>query len=582
MIAFIYQLLDWIRHSQPHFFVAFFIYVWLVWAIKMLGARRYAPAENDFTTTTSVVIPVYDEDPEVLRTVLGSIQANNPDEILVVVDGGDPAMVSIAREFTDLVWRIPKAGKRAALKTAIPRTKGEIVIIVDSDTVFRPDTISNLVKPFADPTVGGATTNQRIFDPDRTFCRHCSDWMEFLRFRISMPAQSSFGTVGCLPGRAIAVRREIVAETIDDLLYDTFLGIRCEIGDDRTLTNYTLIRGYRTVFQSTAMVYTDAPDEWGKFIRQQLRWARSSQRETLKNLRWLIRKPFLAFCFLTDILTPFLLVALVLMLAYHWVTGQVETLIVAGTPLELPIVLAAAAYVGAILSIGIRQIPRFRQYPQDMLLLPVFVLALTFILIPIRIAGFMTMGEQNWITRRSASEAEYSPEIRQDGSDTGAAPARSSTIQPGVWKRWALEGFTLMGGLILLVGAGRSSRVRRYVQGFLLLPVFILTFLFIALPVRLVGLLARRISGRGRSRTSLASSDSRGVASTKEPAPWAPVPAAIIAGQTVSARVWAVRGVTLVAGLLLLGSLFWFGVNFEQREDPYANYRDQIEQVTGR
>lgn len=472
MIAFVYQLMDWIRFSQPHAFVAFFIYVWVVWTVKVLGSRRYAPAVNDYTTTASVVMPVYQEDPDVLWRALGSIAANNPHEIIVVIDGGDAEMADIASEFTDLVVRIPKAGKRAALETGIPSTTGEIVIIVDSDTVFTENTIEELLKPFADPTIGGATTNQRIFDPDRSFCRHCSDWMEDLRFSISTPAQSSFGTVGCLPGRAIAIRRALLVEFVPKLMDDTFLGIRCEIGDDRTLTNFTLKKGYRTVFQSTAKVFTDAPDDWRIFARQQLRWARSSQRETLKSLRWLIRKPFLAFCFISDILTPFLLVGLVLMLIYSWATQQTETLIIANTPLENPLVAAAAAYLGAIISIGIRQIPRFKKHPRDILLLPVFVLALTFILIPVRIAGFLTMGEQRWITRSDKTE-----QTTEDDEIDLSTPAE---------------------------------------------------------------------------------------------------------GQEVTPRVWAVRGVTVALGLVLLVSIFWTGVNFEQRDDPYASYRDRIENLTGR
>ncbi len=59
MIAFVYQLMDWIRFSQPHAFVAFFIYVWVVWTVKVLGSRRYMPAINDYTTSASVVMPVY-------------------------------------------------------------------------------------------------------------------------------------------------------------------------------------------------------------------------------------------------------------------------------------------------------------------------------------------------------------------------------------------------------------------------------------------------------------------------------------------------------------------------------------------
>jgi hyaluronan synthase len=399
VISFVVQLLDWIRYDQRHAFVLFCIYVWVVWLVKVLGARRYAKAERDYATTVSVVVPVFMEDPEVFERVLASIVHNRPDELLVVVDGGDDEMAALARRWTDRVWQIPKAGKRAALALAIPETRGEVVFIVDSDTIFTGDTIRNAVKPFADPTVGGVTTQQRIFDADRNFVRHCCDWMEDLRFAISTPAQSSFGTVGCLSGRTIALRREILLDALDDFLADSFLGIRCEIGDDRCLTNLTLRRGYRTVYQSDALVFTDCPNSWTRFAKQQLRWARSSQRETLKGLRWLIRRPFLAFCFISDILTPFLLAALVLVLGYHLVTGQAEMRILAGTPLENPIVMLAAAYAGAILSIGVRQIPHFRRYPRDVLLLPAFVLVLTFILVPVRIIGFLTMGEQNWITR---------------------------------------------------------------------------------------------------------------------------------------------------------------------------------------
>lgn len=466
MIAFIYQVMDWIRYGQPHFFVIFFVYVWVVWTVKVLGSRRYAPAVNDFIASTSVVMPVYQEPPEVLARALASIRAAAPDEILAVVDGGDPEMVEVASQYADRVIPIAKAGKRTALETGIPLTHGEITIIVDSDTIFELETIRELVKPFADPTIGGATTNQRIFEPDRTFVRHCCDWMEELRFSTSTPAQSSFGTVGCLPGRAIAIRRELLVEFVPQLMTDSFLGIRCEIGDDRALTNFTLKKGYRTVFQSTAKVYTDAPDDWLKFTRQQLRWARSSQRETLKNLRWLIRKPFLAFCFISDIVTPFLLAALVVMFVYNWLTGQTETLIIGGTPLENPAVALSAAYLGAILSIGIRQLPRLRRNPKDILRLPIFVLALTFILVPVRILGFLTMGEQRWSTRGAGDEVD-----------------------------------------------------------------------------------------------------------DQEPTP---------TGQPVTPRVWAVRGVTVLAGIMLLLSLFWYGINFEQRTDPYAQYRDQIEQVTGR
>ena len=89
---------------------------------------------------------------------------------------------------------------------------------------------------------------------------------------------------------------------------EQFLGVFLEVSDDRTLTNLTLKAGYRTVYQSTSLVYTDAPLQVKKMTKQQLRWARGSQYNTLRMLPWMLRHaPVLAFFFVGDIMLPFLL-----------------------------------------------------------------------------------------------------------------------------------------------------------------------------------------------------------------------------------------------------------------------------------
>jgi hypothetical protein len=62
--------------------------------------------------------------------------------------------------------------------------------------------------------------------------------------------------------------------------------------------------------------------------------------------------------------------------------------------MELPL-----AYAGMLVSIGLRQIPRFRRAPRDLRRLPLFVLQVTFVMVPVRIAAFATMFNQGWITR---------------------------------------------------------------------------------------------------------------------------------------------------------------------------------------
>src|SRR5512144_1005349 len=202
----------------------------------------------------------------------------------------------------------PIPSKRNAVKVGTELASGEILVLVDSDTVWTRDTLCELVKPFADPGIGGVTTRQRVLDPQRHFFTRWADWLENSRVKYSMPAQSVLGHVGCLPGRTIAFRRQFVVKASDEFMHGRFLGVFLEISDDRTLTNLALKQGYRTVYQSTSLVFTDAPVTVRKLYKQPLRWARGSQYNPLRMLPWMVRRaPVLAVFFVSDIVLPFLL-----------------------------------------------------------------------------------------------------------------------------------------------------------------------------------------------------------------------------------------------------------------------------------
>jgi len=405
MITFVIQTMDWLTYGQFHYFWLFFVYVWIVWMVKAIASRFYSGVADNYQTTVSVIVPVFREDYAIFDRVLASIASNQPDEIIVVPNGSrDEVIETIAQRYASKVISLPNPGKRQAQAVGIREATGDIIVIGDSDTIWQKDTLREMIKPFADPAVGGVTPNQQIFDSDCNFVRRFCDWMEDIRFTWSTPAQSVFSAVGCLFGRAIALRRHLLLEVLDEFLNEYFLGVKCETGDDRSFTNFVLKRGLRTVYQSSARVQTDCPNTWSNLIKQQIRWARSSQRETVRQIRWLVRKPFLAFCFLTDIVTPFFLVGVYLNIAWRLWGGTTYTPIIEGTMLaNVPAQLAIAA-TGILLTMGVRQIPHFSKKPQDFWLLPVFVVALTFILTPIRIWGFMTMANNDWITRTPGRE----------------------------------------------------------------------------------------------------------------------------------------------------------------------------------
>ncbi len=414
MFVFLLQVRDTLTNGRVYLFTIFVMLVWVVWLRRVQLSRRYRPFEGDVSLTTSVIIPVVDEPEELFDEVLRRIVAQEPDEVIVVINGPrNEPLEQICERFDRVIWRwteIP--GKRNALRVGVETMLGDIAVLVDSDTIWTADTLPELLKPFADERVGGVTTRQNILAQERHVLTRWADWMESVRNEYSMPAMSVLGTVGCLPGRTIAFRRQVLVDAMPSFLAERFLGIFLEVSDDRTLTNEALKQGYRTVYQSTSVVYTDAPTNWKKMAKQQLRWARGSQYNTARMLPWMLRHArTLAFFYICDIALPFLLLCTIsgwMFRATQYESPDIYGAFVHHYGRGLALVLMIGlSVVMSTASSAVRQSRHLKRRPDDLLRLPAFILISTFFLMPIRLLGFTRMGHNSgWGTRAGGYSGE--------------------------------------------------------------------------------------------------------------------------------------------------------------------------------
>ncbi len=414
MFIFFLQLRETLHGGRIYVFTILVLITWVMWCVKASLSRRYQPWTAEYETMASVVVPVVDEPVGLFHEVLDLITEQNPHQVIVVING--PRNLKLERvcdAYPGVEWTWTSVpGKRNAIDEGLKRCTGDIVVLVDSDTIWTPGTLSELVKPFGNRKVGGVTTNQRIIDYDRNILTRWADWLENIRIQYSMPAMSVLGQVGCLPGRTIAFRRFILDEAMPAFLNAWFLGVFLEVSDDRTLTNLCLQQGYRTVYQSTSCVYTDAPVGMQKLAKQQLRWARGSQYNTLRMLPWMMRNsPMLALFYITDIVMPFLLLAAATGFIYRVLNGEnlnfYEGITFGYGPVVGTVVIVILTLAATWISAYVRQSRHFDERPRDLWLLPVFTVLNTFVLMPIRIYGFMRMARNDgWGTRRDAFDGE--------------------------------------------------------------------------------------------------------------------------------------------------------------------------------
>lgn len=377
---------------------------WSVWFVRrFLSHHLYREISNDFRCTTSVVVPVYREDADVLERCLRSWLAEKPTQIVLVVDDLDDlllqrlALLDLPRSVTVLPWR--HTGKRGALATGVRAATGEVVVFADSDTSWRPGLLAALQRPFADPRVGGVGSRQHVHLPRSDLRRRVAHWLLNTRYLDYVPAMSRWGGVACLSGRTAAYRRSVIAPLMPALEHELFLGRECVAGDDGRLTWLVLAAGYRTVHQASAEADSMFPDTWRGFARQRVRWSRNSYRCYLTALAkgWLWRQPLITqVTVLQILLTPVTMGAAVFYLL-RWV------------PLSATFVAIALAW--AVVGRTLRGLSHLRENPREIVLAPIMALVVIWIALPVKLWAALTMNRQGWLTRERASRVHGQREI---------------------------------------------------------------------------------------------------------------------------------------------------------------------------
>lgn len=368
------------------------IWRWSVWLLKKVLSFFYKTPGGNFYSSLSIVTPVYNEDPEMFRLALQSWKSNDPDEIIAVIDHSNSELIGIFESFAKsffgaklVVTHTP--GKRAALADGARVSNGEIIALVDSDTIWSPDIKMKLLAPFSDPKVGGLTTRQDALKTD-TFSRKLFKIMLDDRYLLEYPFLSVVSnSMLCLSGRTAVYRRSAIIDKLDDLVGETFWGKKMISGDDKTLTNLVHADGWKTVFLRDVKVFTPGTPKLSTFLQQKLRWARNGLRSDLKILfsGWIWKRDRI--------------------LALYMIDKVIAAITVLLAPAYFAVSLYAEYWTAAAIIFGwwmisrmVKIFPHLREKPLDIFLLPAYV-AMTFVMAIIKIYAFFTIDKQGWITR---------------------------------------------------------------------------------------------------------------------------------------------------------------------------------------
>jgi len=220
------------------------------------------------TRPVSVVMPVYNERENIAAAVRSIACGDYPAIEVVVVDDGstdDTAAIVAGLGLPNVrLISIPNGGKPNALNVGIAHASHDIIVMVDGDTVFEPDSLRMLVQPFADPRVGGVAGNVKVSNRRGLIGK----WQHIeyvIGFNLDRRLFELLRCMPTIPGAIGAFRRQALRDVggVSDRT----------LAEDTDLTMAIIRAGWQVVYEERARAWTEAPHTLRQLWRQRYRWS---------------------------------------------------------------------------------------------------------------------------------------------------------------------------------------------------------------------------------------------------------------------------------------------------------------------
>lgn len=234
--------------------IVFYPVIMLV--LGMLFKRRKSTPFDEYPLV-SVMVAARNEEKCIGARIENLLQQDYPAgryEILVASDVSSDKTDSIVQSFQDPKLRFIRSEERlgkSALMVKLSRmAAGEILVFTDANTMFRKDTVKELIKPFSDPKVG-CVDGSKQNSLDEVTCEST-----YWRYEQTLKALGSrLGAVLGATGAVFAVRKS---------LYESPIPSRA---DDFETAVSTRIKGFSCVYNSSAVAAEPTPNDSSQYHR---------------------------------------------------------------------------------------------------------------------------------------------------------------------------------------------------------------------------------------------------------------------------------------------------------------------------
>ncbi len=232
------------------FIIINFGYFFLVFILAKVKGKKIQKDEN-FAPSISILIPCYNVASVVDHKIKNTLEIDYPKDKfeIVVVESGSTDNTNlilseyVAQEKIKLIRQPQRLGKSSAINCGLSVCKSDIVVMTDADASLEKNAVKELVKNFADETVGAVVGNVTIIPSKSITSKMNHFFYKIFRQRLR-EWESKFDSASFWSGELCAFRKSIVGRLDEDI-----------VNDDRHILLKTRSNGHRCLCEPLAHVY---------------------------------------------------------------------------------------------------------------------------------------------------------------------------------------------------------------------------------------------------------------------------------------------------------------------------------------
>lgn len=331
--------------------------------------RKWDPPGSTDWPFVSVVLPVFNEEP-VVRKTLDALRASDYAhfEVVAVDDGSTDGTLEVLSSYAEKwpqlrVYTQANSGKPAASNYGIAQSKGEVIVTLDGDTLFEPRTVRMLARHFVAPSgtkeIGAVAGHVKVGNRRNLVAAWQS--LEYLSgICVTRMAEGLMGAISIVPGACAAWRREALVKAGG---YSD-----ATLAEDADLTLSLQQLGYSIVQENNAVAWTEAPLTIRGLFKQRLRWTYGNIQTLYKHRSMLFNPKFGALGLLT---MPYALISVLVPLIFMPLTVGVAVLSLARGEWQA-IALFSAFVMATHMVISVVAVLMVHESPSHLLIVPIY------------------------------------------------------------------------------------------------------------------------------------------------------------------------------------------------------------------